>query len=255
MPNSAPSYVILGRGNWARRMHTLLATEGRRAADIEETRQLASESDTTYIARLSEAMKRSAAQIAWLCVLPGHHVSLLLQAALDASLHAIVEKPWYGLPEETRRLQSMADARNRVLAVHFEYLMLDEVVQWRRDYHPAAGLNFGGRFLLSRPDQTGTPALENLGSHLLAIREFAAPSAELTTLECAYQRPDERIVWLENSAQPRSFIDLLNHKQPIIQRFIQKVEAALDGAASPCDLNFALRVAEALRAFKARHHS
>jgi hypothetical protein len=50
-----------------------------------------------------------------------------------------------------------------------------------------------------------------------------------------------------------SAINLLTHRQPIIQRFIKTVEAALSGgAAFPFDLNFALRVANAVNACKAR---
>jgi hypothetical protein len=48
-----------------------------------------------------------------------------------------------------------------------------------------------------------------------------------------------------------SAINLLTHRQPIIQRFIKKVEAALNGgAAFPFDLDFALRVANAVNACK-----
>jgi hypothetical protein len=47
-----------------------------------------------------------------------------------------------------------------------------------------------------------------------------------------------------------AFIDLLANKEPIIQRFIAKLEASLEGADFPLDLEFALKVsndAEALR--------
>ena len=150
------------------------------------------------------------------------------------------------------RLQQLARAKTRTLAVHFEYLMLDEVEQWRRAHHPGTDLHFGGNFFLARPDPTNTPALDNLGSHLLAIREYVCPSAAVTQLHCAYERPDERVVWLEKDGDMVSAINLLTHRQPIIQRFIQKVEAALNGgAAFPFDLNFALRVANAVNACKA----
>jgi predicted dehydrogenase len=251
----APSYVIVGRGRWAQRMNSILAEESRSVAAIEETRQRPDEPELSYIARLAESMKSCAAQVAWICVLPGSHVSLMVQAALEAGLHVVVEKPWYGTPQDTLRLQLLAAARARTLAVHFEYLMLDEIEQWRREYHPGSDLHFGGNFFLSRPDPTNTPALHNLGSHLLAIREYVCPAATIAQLHCAYERPDERVVWLEKSGEMASAINLLTHRQPIIQRFIKKVEAALNGgAAFPFDLNFALRVSTAVNAWQAREY-
>jgi len=123
----APAYVILGRGHWAQRMRPIIADENRTVATIEETRQRPSESESAYVARLAEATKASSTQIAWLCVPPGPHVTLMIQAALDAGLHIIVEKPWYGSTEDTQRLQSLSRARCRLLAVHFEYLVHREL--------------------------------------------------------------------------------------------------------------------------------
>jgi hypothetical protein len=197
-------------------------------------------------------MKASGARIAWLCVAPGPHVCLMIQAAMEAGLHVIVEKPWYGSSEETQRLQSLARSKRRLLAIHFEYLVLKEVEEWRANFYPGGGCGFGGRFFLSRSDQSGIPAIDNLGCHLLAIREYAVPASQVSEIQCAYERPDERLVWFDKGDEPVSSIDLFNHGQPIIQRFMQKVEAALDGAAFPFDLDFARRVAVELDAHKSR---
>jgi Oxidoreductase family, NAD-binding Rossmann fold len=247
-----PAYVILGRGRWAQRMRPIISGEARSVALIEETRQRASEREADYVERLAAAMKASGAQIAWLCVAPGRHVSLMIQSAIEAGLHVIVEKPWYGSSDETQRLQSLARVKGRVIAVHFEYLVLDEVEKWRAEFHPGAGCRLGGRFFSSRSDRSGIPAIDNLGCHLLAIRECAVPSAEVSEIRCGYDLPDERLVWLDRGDQRLATIDLFSHGQPIIQRFMQKVEAALDSAAFPFDLEFALRVAGELNAFKSR---
>jgi Oxidoreductase family, NAD-binding Rossmann fold len=248
----APAYVILGRGRWAQKMRPIISGEGRSVAQIEETRQHPTESDSQYVERLASAMKASGTRIAWLCVSPGRHVCLMIQAAIEAGLHVVAEKPWYGSSEETQRLQSLARTRGRVIAVHFEYLVLREVEEWRANFHPGAGCNFGGRFFLSRSDKSGIPAMDNLGCHLLAIREYAGPSSTISEIRCGYELPDERLVWIDKGTQRLSSIDLFTHKQPIIQRFMQKVEAALGGAAFPFDLEFALRVAIELNTYKKR---
>jgi hypothetical protein len=246
----APAYVILGRGRWAARMQSILAAENRRVASIPETRRAIGETDTAYRSRLTKAMTASNAQIAWLCVLPGHHVPIMVEAALDAGLHLIVEKPWQGSQRVTSALAASAKSQRRLIAVHFEYCFLEEVKRWRRDFHPGAGLRFGGHFLLSRPDHTGMSAMDNLGSHLLALRAYAVPKSAIQEIRCGYEQPDERCVWLEKRNTRAAFIDLLANREPIIQRFVAKVEASLEGANFPLDLEFALRVAhdaEALR--------
>src|SRR5260370_25454141 len=90
-----PGYVILGRGRWAGRMRPIIAGESRSVVSIEETRQRPSESESAYVARLAETTKASAAQIAWLCVTPGPHVTLMVQSAIDAALQLLVEKTFY----------------------------------------------------------------------------------------------------------------------------------------------------------------
>lgn len=248
----APAYVILGRGRWAQKMEVVLAGEKKKIATISETRQRPSETDASYVSRLAEAMKASQAEIAWLCVSPGPHVCLMIQAGLEAGLHVIAEKPWYGSAADTERLQALARARGRLIGVHFEYLVHGEVEKWKSSFYPGSGLRFGGHFFLGRADHLGLPAIDNLGCHLFAIREFVVPGSEIVEMQCAFERPDERLVWLEQGGRRIASIDLFKGSERIIQDFMKKVEAALDGAAFPFDLDFALRVAKQLNSFKQR---
>lgn len=236
--------MILGRGRWAARMQTVLAAENRRVSNIPETRRASGETDAAYRSRLANAISASSAQIVWLCVQPGPHVPLMVDAALDAGLHVLAEKPWQASQRATASLIERAKSLRLRIAVHFEYCLLEEVERWRRDFHPGMGLRFGGRFYLGRPDHTGMPAAENLGSHLLAIRAYAAPNSSVQEIRCGYEQPDERCVWLEKRNSRVAFLDLLAHKEPIIQRFVAKMEASLDGEDFPFDLEFALRVAK-----------
>jgi predicted dehydrogenase len=246
----SPGYVILGRGRWAHKMTSILTGESRRVSSIQQTRRAPGESDSTYRARLSGQLAAAGAKIAWLCVPPGPHVAPMLQACLDAGVHAVAEKPWFGGAAETRALQSLADANGVRIGIHYEYCLLEEVERWRKNLDGGAGLSFGGRFQHSRPDRLGISALDNLGSHLLSIREFAAPESRIGKIECAYEKADERKVWLDGEGRRRESLDLLANPQPIIQRFIAKFEAALGGAAWELDLSFALRVAAEVAALK-----
>lgn len=248
-----PAYVILGRGRWAKKMQPIIAAEGRVVTAIGDTRRRPSDSHHSYVARLAEGMETSRAQIAWLCVSPGPHVCLMIQAALEADLHVIAEKPWYGSAADTERLQTLARAKRRLIGIHFEYLAHSEVQNWRSKLYSGEKLRFGGHFFLSRADHLGLPAIENVGCHLLSIREFAVPHSEVGEVLCAYERPDERVVWLERDAKQIATIDLFKGSERLIQDFLKKVEAALDGAAFPFDLDFGLRVENQINSFKARN--
>ena len=193
-------------------------------------------------------MVASGAQIAWLCVLPGPHVATMVDAALDGGLHVIVEKPWLCSAPVTRSLASRARAMQRVVAIHYEYCLLDEVQKWRATLFPGTGFAFGGHFLLNRSDHTGLPAMDNLGTHLLAIRAYTVPHSAVVEVRCGYEQPDERCVWLERRQARAAFIDLLATKELIIQRFFAQFEAAANGAECPLDLIFALEVAEGVDA-------
>src|SRR5258708_12630434 len=103
-----PGYVILGRGRWAGRMRPIIAGESRSVVSIEETRQRPSESESVYVERLAAAMKASRAQIAWLCVSPGPHLSSMIQSAIEAGLHVLLEKPWDGSTKQTQKMQPLA---------------------------------------------------------------------------------------------------------------------------------------------------
>jgi hypothetical protein len=225
-------------------MQTILTGEARGISSLEQSRRAPSEEALAYRARLQSACKASGAQIAWLCVPPGSHIPVMIEAAIEAGLHVVVEKPWLGSAEETRRLEALGKAHNRLLGIHYEYCLVHQVEAWRREWNPGAGLRFGGRLNISRPNHTGLSALDNLGSHLFSIHEYCVPHSAIAEIDCAYGQPDERSVWLESQGRRIAEIDLLANKQPIIQRFIGRVEAAIRGADFPFGLQFALNVAE-----------
>jgi Oxidoreductase family, NAD-binding Rossmann fold len=239
-----PKYVIVGRGRWASRMTAILAGENRRVAFLEQSRRAPSEDDSAYRERLRSSFKTSGAEVTWLCVLPGDHIPIMIEAAVEAGLHVVAEKPWFCSAEETRRMQALGQTHKAVLAIHYEYCLLEQVETWRREWSSAAGLSFAGHMKVNRPNHTGIPALDNLGSHLFSIQEYCVPKSVIAKIDCRYEQPDERRVWLTKQDSQIAEIDLLANKEPIIQRFIARVEAAIGGLEFPLDLSFALKVAE-----------
>ena len=237
-------YIVVGRGRWATRMRSILSGENRVVVSLENARQGPREEQAAYFERMRASFRASGAQIAWLCVPPGSHIPILVEAAIAAGLHAVAEKPWLCSAEETRRLEEAAKSRGRLLAIHYEYCLLEAAEKWRREWGASPGLGFGGRLNVNRPNHVGLPALDNLGSHLFSIHEYCVPASTIESIECDYERPDDRRVWLEKQGKRIAGIDLLGNKEPIIQRFLAGVEAGIRGAKFPFDLKFALQVAE-----------
>ncbi len=246
----SPAYVVLGAGRWADKIHSILSGENRCVLAMGDTRPQGGESETEFKLRLCSSLMASGAKFAWLCDLPSPHTRWMIESAMHAGLHAIVEKPWLFSPAETHSLKEQAKTSERILGVHYQYCLLEAVEKWKRDFFPGAGLQFGGRFAVSRPGYSGIAAIDNLGCHLLAIRQYAVPSAQISEISCSYESPDERLVWLEKGDERLAFINFVRNKEPIIQRFMKKAEAALEGAAFPFDLDFALRVTSEINAFK-----
>jgi hypothetical protein len=238
-------YVVIGRGRWAPRIQSILASEGRTVSSLENARRATDEDEPAYHQRLARSFKASTAHIAWLCIPPGDHIPVLMAAAIESGLHVIVEKPWHCSHKETSHLEMLARSHRAVVAIHYEYCLLDAVQNWRRQFNGGNELHFSGRLTIQRPNHIGLPALDNLGSHLFAIHQYSVPHAVIDEISCGYERPDERHVWLESRDRQIAEIDLLANKEPIIQRFIAQFESAIrDHADFPFDLQFALRVAE-----------
>lgn len=250
--SEAPSYVILGRGRWANRIHTILAGEGRRSVFVEGTRRNPCESESDFKTRLTARITESASQIAWLCTSPGPHVAVMAEAAITAGLHVIVEKPWLLPRSETEPLARLATSRRVLAGVHYQYCVLDRIEKWRAEFDQGAGLIFNGHFCVDRLDRLNVPAIDNLGCHLFAIRQYAVPKSVPGEIRCAYEQPDARRVWTANGGKTIASIDFLGSSEPIIQRYIAAFEAALGGAWFPFDLDFAASTAEALASWKQR---
>ncbi len=246
-----PSYVVVGRGRWAGRVQQVLDGQHRRVAVVSDARRRPDESSTGYTARLGGSLGAAGAQIAWLCVPPGPHVPALTHAALDAGLHVIAEKPWR-YPEETETLARMARSAGLVVGVDFEYCLLDGVQRWAAEQEKGAGLRFGGEFTVTAGNRLGISAADNLGSHLLAIRELAAPAAEIGDITCGYERSPARRVWLDGPGGRIAEIDFADNTEPIMQRFVAGFEDAVDGGTFALDLAFAQRVAALASDLEAR---
>jgi hypothetical protein len=241
-----PGYLIVGKGRWATRMQQMLVGEGRRVGFASSYRRLDGEPDGDFEARMATEFRNSGAQIAWLCVTPGAHVPPLIGAALTAGLHVLVEKPWVCSREQTSEMLEAARRAGLRTAIHFEFCMLAGLQKWREGFGDGQGLTFGGVFDVSAADRLQIPAKHNLGSHLVAMHEYAVPRSAISKIDCHYEAVDQRRVFLEGNEGRVGEIDFLGSAEPVIQRFLALFEKSLDGGEFLFDFDFGLRVKETL---------
>jgi hypothetical protein len=245
-----PAYAVVGTGRWGTRIAAMLESTGRRVIAASALRRRAEEDDDVFVAAAADAFGRLEVDAAWLCVPPGPHVPALARAALVAGLHVVAEKPWnYGsIPTET--IAAIAAERGRVVGVDFEYCLLDGVQRWRDNVLADDALTFGGRFVVAGDNRLGVSALDNLGSHLVAMQRYAVPQASIATIECAYGGTPERRVWLDRAGTRVAELDFRGNDEPILQRFVAAFEQAWSGTPFALDLAFATAVERVVRALE-----
>ncbi len=241
------AYAIVGRGRWAARMKGTLESLGRGTVVVGETRRRDGESEEEWSLRLETALGATKAEISWVCLPPGPHVAGTVRASIALGMSVVAEKPWDRDAQETKSLKKEAERRGVITGVHFEYCFLDEVTKWRREFYRGKGLRFGGRFVVpERKDPNSMPANQNLGSHLLAAKEYAVPDAETDEVVCGYGDRAERRMWIQKEGKEIGAVNFLENRQPIIQRFIAAFEGARERGSFEMDLEFGVRVAEAV---------
>jgi hypothetical protein len=175
-------------------------------------------------------------------------VPFLMRAALDANLNVIVEKPWTYSAETTAELDGIAAHKNLKIGVDFEYCLVSEVEDWRTKFSDGPDLEFSGVLNVHAKDHLSLSPLLNLGSHLVAVQTYAAPQSKLSSIQCAYEAADQRVVRLHRGNRQIAEIDFWQSKEPIIQRFVQRFEASLkESGRFPFDLQFAMEVGNRLR--------
>jgi hypothetical protein len=124
--------------------------------------------------------------------------------------------------------------------------MLAELEKWRNEFGDREGLRFGGVFDVSAADRSKIPVMQNLGSHLVAMQEYAVPRSAISAIECHYEAVDQRRVFLDAGEGRVGEIDFLGSGEPIIQRFLGLFEGSLGGGSFPFNFGFGWRVKEKL---------
>lgn len=194
---------------------------------IGSIRRHSDESDTAYRARLT-ALLGDSGDILWIAVPPGLHSVAMVEAALDAGCHIIVEKPWLADPSQSLLLETRAAMLGLRCAVHFQYLFLDAIRSLRAIGNDGAGAVFSGQFTIARASANGVPAGPNLGSHLVSLWRVAFPAAALGSLVVGYEQENRRMMCL-HSDQAARLVDFTDNAEPIIQRFVTAFESGAPG--------------------------
>ena len=232
---SERGYAVVGTGRWGTRLARILEKSGRRVRLLAVPRPASPADVTAYRARLTEALRQQGrpGEVVWFAVPPGHQ-DICVRCALDLGYHTVVEKPWGVAGPETEALLQVAQQRGIQVATHYPYCFLERIVELQGMLAEVPPPHiFSGAFSISTPDRLSIPSLDNLGCHLLAIREYAFPQAKIGAIETAYGTEDRRFFRLEGR-EFEATVDFLNTVEPLVERFVEAFERHMDsGRAVP----------------------
>jgi hypothetical protein len=182
----------------------------------------------------------------WLAI-PPIDQEVFVEIILGFHKHVIVEKPWMCNEQTTLKLIDFAKTVDRQVAVHYQYCYLDAFkrLPFQTDY-PIGEITFQGEFSISRENRLSIPAIYNMGSHLVAIKELFCPEASVSDINTGYNTEDKRLVRFESQSQHYE-VDFSCNDEPLIQRFMQDFESHVNASREfPLNLQFSLRVNQQL---------
>jgi predicted dehydrogenase len=241
---SKPIYALIGRGPWGNRLSKILKHHGRHMIHLDVSRPQNPNEFHTYHDQIVQHIDLYAkkSDIVWIAIPPGHQYEAV-KSVLTLDKHVIIEKPWMVNAEKTRSLIRLADARNLNVAVHYQYCFLDKFSNSREQFaFSSKNIIFSGIFNTSKKDRNSIPSLFNLGCHLLAIKHYYFPNAQLGVIKTAYETDDQRSVTIKIDST-QYLINFLNNREPLIQKFIDAFELDLiKKARSEFDLHFSLKI-------------
>ena len=239
-----PIYAIIGKGRWGNRLLKILRCHGRHTIQLNISRPQNQNAICAYqdqiIQHINQYAKKS--DIVWVSIPPGQQYEAV-KSVLIAGKHAVIEKPWMVNTEKTHSLIQLADEKNLNIAVHYQYCFLDKFSDLREKFDFSdKNIIFSGIFNTSKKDRISIPALHNFGCHLLAIKNYYFPNAQLGEIKTGYDMDDQRSMTIQIKSTDYS-INFLNNQEPLIQRFIDGFELDLiKKAKSDFNLYFSLKI-------------
>ncbi|MBP0616673.1 Gfo/Idh/MocA family oxidoreductase [Jiella mangrovi] len=247
-----PQWLVVGSGRWGGIVAQALERCDRTVLTRGGFRVLPGEAWDAYQARCAERIRETGAEMVWIATPPGEHVVPLLEAALAAGCNAVVEKPWLTDSSTSSRISKEFASCAKVAAVHHQYLYLDDIEALRERWQRRDDALFAGAFLTTKPGRPDLPADANLGSHLLSMRRYIAPSSQIAKFDVGYgQAVDLRKVCFRSKGQSDG-LDFTVNSQPIVERFIADFERSSErGTEPPANLGHAAAVFDDLLAVRA----
>ncbi len=155
----------------------------------------------------------------------------------------IVEKPWMCDERATEALIKKSEQLGLQIGMDYQYCFLEKARKISKEFDDRNwSVKFSGEFSVSQKDRLEIPAIHNLGSHLLAIRNFLFPNAEIEGIIARYEHPDCRKITISSPSRTADIV-FLENKEPLMQRLIESFEKCLQEKTKfPLDLRFALSV-------------
>jgi hypothetical protein len=221
-------YGVIGNGKWGKVITRLLSSISERVLILDSEKRLLGEDDIQYKVRLKKLLQSSGindVDVVWISI-PAKDHKVVIESVLSYKKHIVVEKPWLLSSDEIYYLSDLARASGKRIGVHYQYCYLNKLPLISRVVRDLKDVSFQGEFCISRFNRLKVPAINNLGVHLLAIKNVHFPYSHIKKIHSKYKTEDLRNVSISH---PDYFskINFLKNDEPLIERFIFDFENSI----------------------------
>jgi hypothetical protein len=237
-------YGVIGNGRWGKIISELLSSISEGVLILNSEKRLLGEDDIQYKARLKKLLQSSGihdVDIVWIAI-PAKDHKVVIESVLSHKKHIVVEKPWLLSADEIYYLSGLARDSGKRIGVHYQYCYLNKLPLIAKVVRNLKGVSFQGEFCISRFNRLKIPAINNLGVHLLAIKNVHFPNSHIKKIHSKYEAEDLRNVSISH---PNYFskINFLKNDEHLIERFISDFEnSIIKNKIFPLDLMVMLRI-------------
>lgn len=240
-------FVIVGAGRWGSILEKFMMRTKRSYSSVSLSRDVLGFEERLrreLPRRLAACYKKNYVNVVWAATAPinQYHIA---DIAFFSGFDVILEKPWLLSEDQEGRLALAQVKAEKFISVNYQYCFLSILSRISDISCRGDGGVFKGSFRTPTTDRFGVGAMENLGSHFVAVYLKHFSSARLERIEAAY---DSVVIsrQIELSLPvfgARFIIDFLQKSEDILSKYIQDVEACLVNRTCPSiDLDMAVRV-------------
>ena len=212
------SFAIIGH-NWGKKIYNIIKELGYTATILPIYQPNKYKFYQIYKKKLIKLLNKSKKkyQIVWIAIKPKKKFLFdITKISLENNFNLIIEKPWVVNKNKTNILKKIQKKNKLLVGFHFEYIYLDFFKKFKQKN--ISNFKIISNFHVRDINLKKSHKLD-LGSHLMAIKNFYFSKNRKFKIETGYKKNLRKII-VENKNKKYE-LDFTFNKEKIIQKFIK----------------------------------